>query len=53
VESQLKTVMVALLAPGFGFMVDKWGLSAAMGALAILTFIIYPFLRLRRQVEKP
>ncbi len=44
-ESQLKTITVALLSPAFGFMTDRWGLGTALAALAIVSLIIYPFLR--------
>ncbi len=50
-ESQMKTVFVALLSPAFGFLADGFGLTAAMAALAIFTLILYPFLRIREQVQ--
>jgi hypothetical protein len=50
-ESQMKTVFVALLSPAFGYLADGFGLTAAMGALAILTLILYPFLRIRTQTR--
>jgi len=44
-ESQLKTIIVALLSPAFGLLTDRWGLGSALTALAIVSLIIYPFLR--------
>ncbi|MFO7849419.1 MAG: MFS transporter [Spirochaetia bacterium] len=46
IESQMKTLIVAVLAPVFGLLVDNFGLSAAMAALAIFILILYPFLRI-------
>ncbi|MFP4179182.1 MAG: MFS transporter [Spirochaetaceae bacterium] len=45
-ESQMKTLIVAVLAPLFGLGADNFGLSAALLALAILIVILYPFLRI-------
>lgn len=45
-ESQMKTLMVAVLAPLFGLVADSFGLTAALLALAILIVILYPFLRI-------
>lgn len=48
-ESQLKTLMVALLAPAFGWAADSLGLGWALILLALLPLLAYPVLRFRKQ----
>lgn len=47
VEAQLKTLLVAVLAPAFGAAADYLGLFAAFGLMAALALFMYPVLRLR------
>jgi MFS family permease len=48
-ESQLKTFLVAILAPLFGMSADRFGLPAAFALLALLALLLYPLLHLRRE----
>jgi hypothetical protein len=52
VESQLKTLMVAVLAPVFGAMADSLGLGWALCILAVLPLAVYPVVRLSGREEK-
>lgn len=52
VESQLKTLLVAVLAPIFGALADSVGLGWALGLLAALPLIAYPVVRLSSREQK-
>lgn len=47
-ESQLKTILVALFAPVFGFAADRFGIGPAMVALAAVPLVLYPFISFRK-----
>jgi len=49
IESQGKTIITAILAPLCGFIVDRFGLYAALAALAFLLLIFYPLLSLHEK----
>ncbi|HDQ13681.1 MAG TPA: MFS transporter [Sediminispirochaeta sp.] len=51
VESQLKTLIVAILSPLFGYLADVLGLGLALGLLALLPLLFYPLLAIRREDE--
>jgi MFS family permease len=46
-ESQVKTILVALLAPLVGFLADTVGIGAALGAMGLILLIVFPILRIR------
>ena len=46
-ESQLKTLLVAVLAPLFGLAADSLGVGAALLCIAALPVVLYPLLRFR------
>jgi MFS family permease len=46
-ESQIKTILVALLAPLVGFMADTVGIAVALGSTGLLLLIVFPLLRVR------
>jgi hypothetical protein len=46
-ESQVKTTLVALLAPLVGFMADTVGIAVALGSTGFLLLIVFPLLRVR------
>ena len=46
-ESQLKTMLVAVLAPLFGLGVDRLGIAPALFILALIPAFLYPLLRFR------
>jgi MFS family permease len=48
VESQLKTILVAVFAPVLGFMMDYWGVGLTFLILAGFLTILYPFIRIRK-----
>jgi len=47
VESQLKTILVAVLAPLFGKLADNWGIGLSLFAMGLLLILLFPLLRLR------
>jgi MFS family permease len=47
VESQSKTLIVALLAPLLGFLMDTFGLGRTFIILALFLAVLYPVIRLR------
>jgi MFS family permease len=47
VESQLKTILVAVLAPLFGQLADNWGIGLSLFAMGLLLILLFPLLRLR------
>jgi hypothetical protein len=49
-ESQVKTILVALLAPLVGFLADTIGIGAALGSTGLLLLIAFPILRVRAAV---
>ncbi len=51
VESQGKTLFTTIIAPVAGFLVDKFGLGAAMMILAFLLIVVYPFLKFKTPAE--
>ena len=46
-ESQIKTILVALLAPLVGFLADAAGIAAALGSMGLLLLIVFPLLCVR------
>lgn len=48
-ESQLKTLLVAVMAPLFGFGADTLGLGWALVCLALIPLMAYPLLRFRKE----
>jgi MFS family permease len=46
-ESQVKTILMALLAPLVGFMADTVGIAVALGSMGLLLLIAFPLLRVR------
>ncbi len=50
-DSQLKTVWVALLSPLIGIMIDLLGLGYALAAIGILGMIIFPLVKLRKKSD--
>jgi hypothetical protein len=44
-ESQVKTILVALLAPLVGLMADTVGIAVALGSTGLLLLIVFPLLR--------
>ena len=44
-ESQVKTILVAALAPLVGFMADTVGIAVALGSMGLLLLIVFPLLR--------
>jgi len=44
-ESQVKTILVALLAPVVGYLADTVGIGAALGSAGLLLLIVFPILR--------
>jgi hypothetical protein len=51
IESQAKTLIVAVSAPLLGFLMDRFGLGPAFLILASALAILYPFIRLRKHVK--
>jgi MFS family permease len=51
-ESQIKTILVALLAPLVGFLADTVGIAVALGSMGILLLIVFPLLRVRSASER-
>jgi len=49
-ESQVKTILVALLAPLVGFLADTVGIGAALGSMGLLLLIVFPIVRIRAAV---
>ncbi len=47
IESQLKTLIVAVIAPAFGAVADAVGLEWAFGLLAVILLAAYPRVRIR------
>ncbi len=47
VESQAKTLLVAVIAPVLGLLVDKWGLDKTFLILAVFLLVTYPTIKLR------
>jgi MFS family permease len=52
VESQVKTILVALLAPLVGFMADTVGIAVALGSMGLLLLIAFPSLRVPAAVHR-
>ncbi len=48
-ESQLKTLMVAVISPVFGFGVDRFGLGPALMALALLPALLFSIVKLKEE----
>jgi MFS family permease len=53
-ESQVKTILVALLAPLVGYLADTVGIGVALGCAGLLLLVVFPILRVRTitDVEK-
>ncbi len=46
VESQIKTIVAAVVAPIIGYMADMWGVGMALSAVAVIMLLAYLFLRI-------
>ena len=46
-ESQLKTLIIAILAPLMGFLSDNFGIGFGLIFLSVLTLFMYPLIRLK------
>jgi len=46
-ESQVKTILMALLAPLVGFLADTVGIGVALGSAGLLLLAVFPFLKVR------
>jgi len=46
-ESQLKTLMIAVLSPLFGLAADRLGIGSAMLLIALVPALVYPLVRFR------
>ncbi len=42
VESQIKTILMAVLAPIIGYLADKFGIGSALIAVSVISLLIYP-----------
>ena len=51
VESQSKTLIVALLAPLIGFLMDTFGLGRSFIILAVFLAVLYPVILLKESIE--
>ena len=51
IESQAKTLIVAVLAPLLGYFMDTFGLGRTFIILAIALVFLFPFIRLREYLE--
>ncbi len=51
VESQLKTIIMAILAPIIGFLADKFSIGYALIIISILFIIIYPFIAVKSKTK--
>ena len=47
VESQMKTVFIAILSPFMGFMADSFGIGLAIVALSCLTLLVFPLIKVQ------
>ncbi|WP_081942205.1 MFS transporter [Spirochaeta lutea] len=52
-ESQLKTLLVAVISPLFGLAADRLGLGWAMLSLAAIPLAVYPWVYFRSGVDSP
>jgi len=50
-ESQIKTILVAVLSPLMGFFADKFGIGIALLILSIFVIIFYPLIKLKELNE--
>ncbi|MCK5675213.1 MAG: MFS transporter, partial [Spirochaetales bacterium] len=51
VESQFKTLIVAVLAPSLGFLMDTFGLDRTFIILAVSLSVLYPVIRLHKTIN--
>jgi hypothetical protein len=51
VESQLKTIFVAIMSPLMGFIADSINIGAAFIILSSLTLLIFPLIKVSRKVN--
>jgi len=51
-ESQVKTILVALLAPLVGLLADTAGIPVALGSTGILLLVVFPLLRVRSASDR-
>ena len=50
-ESQVKTILVALLAPLMGFLADDLGIGAALAFMGLLLLVLFPILRVSKSAQ--
>ena len=48
-ESQLKTLMIAVMSPLFGLAADRFGIGPAMLLVALIPALMYPLIRFRTE----
>jgi MFS family permease len=46
-ESQLKTMFIAVMSPLMGYLADTFGIGLAIVALSSLTLLVFPFIKVR------
>jgi MFS family permease len=46
-ESQMKTIFIAILSPVMGFLADSLGIGLAIVILSCLTLLVFPFIKVR------
>jgi MFS family permease len=51
-ESQVKTILVAVLAPLVGLLADTAGIPVALGSTGILLLVVFPLLRVRSASDR-
>ncbi len=52
VETQLKTITIALLSPIIGFLADMFGVGIAISAVSLTILILYPFVKIPKRVSQ-
>jgi len=51
VESQLKTILIALFSPIVGFLADRFGVGWALLSFALLMLALFVLIRMRKNIE--
>ncbi len=53
VESQIKTILMAILAPVIGLLADRFGVGVALIIVAILFLLTFPFISVSKKTTRP
>jgi len=53
VESQIKTIIMAILAPVIGLLADRFGVGVALIIVAILFLLTFPFISVSKKTTRP